>query len=1455
MDLHLPNSQTLTITPEDESYRIRRIMGENTLTLKWKTTEFLEIPTGTYVTFQGVRYTLYSPENFKKKGTRIYEYTLLLETYQAIARRFRVKDATGKTKFNFTGTPKDLLDLFVWNMNQRDSGWTRGSYIEAEPKLIAFDGNTVIEGVQMGADLFGTEFAFDGKTISYGKVEFNKSAPLALSYGKGNGLRPGVGRENASDADAFEILNVQGGDRNIDASKYGNDVLLLPKLQTIGYDGSKFSDETGFVSTGARYYVTDASGLTVRRSDKALSTYAEACFDGTKIYPTILHNILKVETETETIDDEEVTFYNVIIDAVEALDYRDCQIAGETATVIFQSGMLTGREFSLETKADGTLDIEKYSENGSFVGWRLKLCQDEQDGYVMPGGSFIPAVNGTLKVFGVQLPAAYICDNTSKTGASWQMFRDAVRFMFDNEDPKYTFSGELDDQFSKANWATIGPKIVPGGYVSFSDSQFLPDGALIRIVGIRESVNDPYSPTLELSNGTVHGSFASQMAALENTENKIEAAKADTIAYTRRSWQAAKETQAMLEKALLQEFTTTISPISINTMQMLVGSESLQYGWIQSLTNDTIVDHHLSFDSNGNLVCPAGYIKHYEMGITDVQPNKAITSFMRWSVAASTKAFSDDAKAYYLYIKAKKLDGAGTGSATFVLSEDPIGLEDVTGYWHFLYATIGSVMDGERSIFTCNGFTEIGPGRITAYKFISPDGLQYLDFLTKAFRVGDSNSFIQFNAANSKFLLRGTLIQSPSGAEFPPACYRGPYSGTTSYYYGDEVTHNGESWLHIGLAITNGVAPGTDATVWEKKSAKGADGASGQFKSIVFKRSSTQPETPTGGTYASPIPSGWSDGVPSGDSILWMSTCMFTFGDGATPSWTTPAQVTDTADIDFEFSAVETNPGNPTANPGNWHDASTESDIWMAVRKCENGVWGSWEITKIKGERGAPGTSVVAQYSADGATNWHNTFTAGDNFMRTSADGGSTWGAAIRIVGEDGGPGADGKPGDYTDYSFAYSPNLTSSQSDGCPTNSGTDGSEGTKITVWHDAPPTAVANQYLWMRVQDKTWNASTEVYDVVATSYARIGGEDGKDGADGSNGFDGCMPRGLNEWKPSMEYQSGDVAHGEKYRDYVLHEGNKYRCIVSHTSGSTFDSTKWTLANDMDFVAMKALYAEDVIALAAKIDRLAVKKLETELDASGKTTVGGGNVSVADSTGTPRVNIHGTPMTDAGAGTSISRSLSSKSGSCTSEDAQVELTILDLNSSSQRIEISNSNNKVTIPAFTLDISKTSSVQNANIGYVSVSLMFLSSTTAKTIYAGDANINASSGAIGIPQQVTTLGVGTWGLYAFIGFVSEDGTTGTFSVSLSPNSSTLTVEIQSSDAINEFASNGFRSVWSGEGIKATSAGAKVIIGSAEFNMIGGGALNSLTAPKKIVVCTAYPATLDADTLYFKVSTT
>ena len=58
-----------------------------------------------------------------------------------------------------------------------------------------------------------------------------------------------------------------------------------------------------------------------------------------------------------------------------------------------------------------------------------------------------------------------------------------------------------------------------------------------------------------------------------------------------------------------------------------------------------------------------------------------------------------------------------------------------------------------------------------------------------------------------------------------------------------------------------------------------------------------------------------------------------------------------------------------------------------------------------------------------------------------------------------------------------------------------------------------------------------------------------------------------------------------------------------------------------------------------------------------------------------------------------------------------------------------------------------------------------------------------------------------------------------------------------------------------EGFKATEDGAKVIQDGEEYNMLGAGALNSLTAPRRIVVCTDYPNanSMESDVLYIKVS--
>ena len=59
--------------------------------------------------------------------------------------------------------------------------------------------------------------------------------------------------------------------------------------------------------------------------------------------------------------------------------------------------------------------------------------------------------------------------------------------------------------------------------------------------------------------------------------------------------------------------------------------------------------------------------------------------------------------------------------------------------------------------------------------------------------------------------------------------------------------------------------------------------------------------------------------------------------------------------------------------------------------------------TGLNGSNGSSAPAVLAQYSADGATNWTSTLnTAAHKYIRHSYDGGKTWSVAIKMVGEDG---------------------------------------------------------------------------------------------------------------------------------------------------------------------------------------------------------------------------------------------------------------------------------------------------------------------------------------------------------------------------------------------------------------------------------------------------------------------
>ena len=468
--------------------------------------------------------------------------------------------------------------------------------------------------------------------------------------------------------------------------------MLLPKSQEYTYEGVTF--------------VSDDKGLSITIKNAQNNGFVnEQSLDLSHIYPKrkgTISGFFAVDIDKH--------FYDIFDDSIpQALDFNAMQIKGEKMLIYFESGMLSGREFEVS--------------NYNHAEKRFQLVPKEEDGVTMPNDIFRPNIGDEYSVYNMQMPNAYISDNATKSGASWEMMKEACKYLYENRTDLFTFTGDLDGIYAKKHWANIGGRLKMGAYINFSDTEFQRTPVPIRIIGLKEYVNNPYSPQIELSNKVQGHSFASEMRKLQNQEVYFGELNKRTQSLTKRSWRDAQETIKQIEAAF-PEYTKSIVPATVQTMMALIGNKSTQFDFVVSKTNPIKAPHTLYFDKNTKQInAGSGWLKHFTLGTTDINPNRNANSYKYWNIPAFVSGRLDDkAKTYYLYIKASKT--AETGE--FILSENKIDIEQEAGFYHFLYATVNSEYEGERGIAKLNGFTEITGGQIKTDKITSGNGQQYI---------------------------------------------------------------------------------------------------------------------------------------------------------------------------------------------------------------------------------------------------------------------------------------------------------------------------------------------------------------------------------------------------------------------------------------------------------------------------------------------------------------------------------------------------------------------------------------------------------------------------------------------------------------------------------------------------------------------------------------------------------
>lgn len=1010
MKIHF-NNKEIDILVDTSSYRYTALQNVGTLYLYFASEEFINIPVGAYCIYKNITYYLMDPDDFKKKSSRNFEYTLVMYDIGAILGKYKCRDIVSKRlKFDYTAKPHEHLQLIVDNLNMRDSGWKVGECIEAEEKTINYNHIFCSEALPTIADTFKTEYEIDPaiKTIHLRKVEYNKGEPLPLEYGKDKGFVPGLGRSNKDGNRPVTILYVQGGEQNIDFSKYGSKELLLPKNQRLEYEG--------------RAYVSDAEGLYIKRADTTLTDVQEDSLDCSHISPKRVGSVSNV-----VVSDKEKNFYDFIDSSIpDDLNFEDYVIEGNNMTVIFQSGMLAGSNKEFEVKY-----VHKER--------KFLITPQEIDGQIMPNDIYKPNLGDKYAVFGIQLPDAYICNNSTKEGASWDMFREAAKYLYENEDPKFTFKGELDSIYSKKRWLSIGGKIKLGGYILFKDPQFIPEGIKIRITSIKEYIHRPYSPIIELSNTTTGATVSSELNKIESNEVKTDNQYKNSIQFTKRRFRDAKETISMLNDALLH-FSGSISPISVQTMSLLVGDESLQFRFVNNKTNPTQVEYLVTYDSKKKVLsAPGGILQHMTIGIDTLSSGHKASEYKFWDIEKYTSPTLTETVGYYLYVKANK--NGTTGS--YVLSKNAIKLEGVEGYYHFLVGILNSEFEEDRSFVELFGFTEILPGRITTDRIVSSDGLNFMDFVNNAFRVGNSDSYFDWNTKGDKKLrLKGTIVQSESGDESPIGCFRGVYDNSYTYYWGDEVIYDDGTgysmYRFVSKNPVKGISP-NNSNYWIIVAQRGV-GISNT--DVLYAISSSNTTAPTSG-WQTTAPA-WKDGY-----YIWSKTKV----------------------------------------------VYTDGDIVYTDAAC---------ITGGKGETGNGISSIIEQYylssSATSLLNgswsnsrptWKNGWYIWTRSVINYTNGNSITTEAICVTGEKGEAGDDGINGDYFEYRYAVNGSRSTP-----PSLSKTSRNP----SGWSTTVPTVGNLQYLWFTVAKINGETNSLIQNW--STPARQTPYDGVDGRNGDTG-----------------------------------------------------------------------------------------------------------------------------------------------------------------------------------------------------------------------------------------------------------------------------------------------------------------------------------------------------------------
>lgn len=466
------------VSPDSSSRWTEEVGAEFVVTVNFTTWEFFVLSVGDYVEISGKRFSIKKEYRPKKTDTQKYTYNISFygrehDMQDLLFCRLNQGEDDLESVFAYDGTPMEMLEKLVANMNRNNDGvtWRTGQAVTGDRKTINFNGLFCWDAAGEIAGAWETEWWLDGEYLNIGKCEHGERVTLGYMKGLKTGLTQ---NENSNSIKWFTRLIPVGSTKNIDPSKYGYTHLQLPSRD-------KYID------------LNTQLGLKEHREEAAFQD----------IFPHRLGTVSSVRSEEQTNKDGKKYTVYYVKDKDLPFNPDEYMIGGEVIHITFESGDLSGREFECNWHND-TQEFEI-----------INTYPDENT--QIPGGNIIPNVGDTYILTNIRMPDEYY-------PIAEEQYKQAVdSFLTEYSKDISIYSGDTD-------YIHVDKNSVPlslGQRVRLEDAQYFEAGYLdTRITRIERKLGNLSEASIDCSSAV----STSWKSSVDSTLNNLEYTLAQEMA-------------------------------------------------------------------------------------------------------------------------------------------------------------------------------------------------------------------------------------------------------------------------------------------------------------------------------------------------------------------------------------------------------------------------------------------------------------------------------------------------------------------------------------------------------------------------------------------------------------------------------------------------------------------------------------------------------------------------------------------------------------------------------------------------------------------------------------------------------------------------------------------------------------------------------------------------------------